>query len=218
MKVINQYQRFSKEEIELRAMDVLTRVNEKRKRPLKWPLDAGHVAEALGLDMDCGYIPPDEKGAIAAMILPTERKIIMNEKSLELPKGFEESSIAHEIGHWELHIDQKAVSCVEEEQKRGVEIAVEPFLCRNISSQKGIEWQAQYFAGCLLMPKFKLEELRKGRDLTNWKHLYAMQDELGVTISNLTNRLKNLGWIYIPKDSKKIYLGVPGTNGQKNWS
>lgn len=213
MKVINQYQFLSKEEIELRAMDVLTRVNKKRKRPLKWPIDAGHVAEALGLDMDCGYIEPDEKGAIAAMILPTERKIIMNEKSLELPKGFEESSIAHEIGHWELHIDRNAVSCVEEEQKRGIEIDVEPFLCRSISSQKGIEWQAQYFAGCLLMPSFKLEEVRRGRDLSNWKHLYAMRDELGVTISNLTNRLQDLRWIYIPKGSKQIYLGDTGTNG-----
>ena len=213
MKVINQYQIFSKEEIELRAMDVLARVNKKRKRPLKWPIDAGHVAEALGLDMDCGYIPPDEKGAIAAMILPTERKIIMNEKSLELPKGFEESSIAHEIGHWELHIDQKAVSRLEEEQKRGVESAVEPFLCRSISSQQGIEWQAQYFAGCLLMPRFKLEEVRRGRDLTKWKHLYAMRDELGVTISNLTNRLQDLRWIYIPKGTNQIYLGDTGTKG-----
>jgi len=213
LKVINQYQIFSKEEIELRAMDVLARVNKKRKRPLKWPIDAGHVAEALGLDMDCGYIPPDEKGAIAAMILPTERKIIMNEKSLELPKGFEESSIAHEIGHWELHIDQKAVSRLEEEQKRGVESAVEPFLCRSISSQQGIEWQAQYFAGCLLMPRFKLEEVRRGRDLTKWKHLYAMRDELGVTISNLTNRLQDLRWIYIPKGTNQIYLGDTGTKG-----
>jgi predicted SprT family Zn-dependent metalloprotease len=211
LKVINQYQIFSKQEIELRAMDVLARVNKKRKRPLKWPIDAGHVAEALGLDMDCGYIEPDEKGAIAAMILPTERKIIMNEKTLELPKGFEESSIAHEIGHWELHIDQKAVSRLEEEQKRGVESAVEPFLCRSISSQQGIEWQAQYFASCLLMPKFKLEEVRRGRDLTKWKHLYAMRDELGVTISNLTNRLQDLRWIYIPKGSKQIYLGDTGT-------
>jgi len=215
LKVINQYQKLSKEEIELRAMDVITRVNQKRKRPLKWPIDAGHVAEALGLDMDCGYIPPDEKGAIAAMILPTERKIIMNEKSLELPKGFEESSIAHEIGHWELHIDQNAVSNFVELRDCGTETTVEPFLCRNVSSQKGIEWQAQYFAGCLLMPQFKLEDVRRGRDLTNWRHLYAMKDELGVTISNLSNRLQDLSWIYIPKGSKQIYPGKAAHSREK---
>lgn len=57
------------------------------------------------------------------------------------------------------------------------------------------------------MPQFKLEEVRRGRDLTNWRHLYAIREELGVTISNLTTRLKDLGWIYIPLGSKQIYPG-----------
>jgi Zn-dependent peptidase ImmA (M78 family) len=205
----------SKQAIECRAADILMRVESKRKRSLKWPIDAGHVAEALGLDMDCGDIPPDEQGAIAAMILPTERKIVMNENNRELPKGFEESSIAHEIGHWELHIDQNAVSSFVELQDCGIEITVEPFLCRSVNTQQGIEWQAQYFAGCLLMPQFKLQEVRKGRDLTKWRHLYAMRDELGVTISNLTNRLQDLGWIYIPKDSKQIYPGKAVSSREK---
>ncbi|NHC33652.1 ImmA/IrrE family metallo-endopeptidase [Scytonema millei] len=211
MKVIKPYQSISKKEIEHRALDVLQRVQAKRKRPLKFPLDAGHMAESLGLDMDCGEIAPDEQGAIAAMILPTERKIIMNESSLNLPKGFEESSIAHEIGHWELHIDKNAISKFVELQDSGVETAVEPFLCRSVNAQQGIEKQAQYFASCLLMPQFKIEDVKRGRDLTKWKHLYAMKDELGVTISNLTHRLQDLGLIYIPKDSKQIYLGKAGS-------
>ncbi|MGL4617838.1 ImmA/IrrE family metallo-endopeptidase [Chroococcidiopsis sp.] len=207
MKVIKPYQSMSKDEIEHRAMDVLQRVQAKRKRPLKFPLDAGHLAESLGLDMDCGEIAPDEQGAIAAMILPTERKIIMNESSLNLPRGFEESSIAHEIGHWELHIDQNAISKFVELQDSGVETNVEPFLCRSVNTQQGIERQAQYFASCLLMPLFKIEDVKRGRDLTKWRHLYAMKDELGVTISHLTYRLQVLGLIYIPKDSKQIYPG-----------
>jgi Zn-dependent peptidase ImmA (M78 family) len=149
------------------------------------------------------------------MILPTEGKIVMNENNQELPKGFEESSIAHEIGHWELHIDQNAVSNFVELRDCGTETTVEPFLCRNVSSQKGIEWQAQYFAGCLLMPQFKLEDVRRGRDLTNWRHLYAMKDELGVTISNLSNRLQDLSWIYIPKGSKQIYPGKAAHSREK---
>ncbi|MEH1798185.1 MAG: Zn peptidase [Nostoc sp.] len=213
MKVIKPYCFLSKEEIERQAVDVLMRVQAKRKRPLKWPIDAGHLAETLDLDMDCGYIPADEQGAIAAMILPIERKIVMNENNLDFPKGFEESSIAHEIGHWELHIDKNAVFQFVEKREIGIEIPVEPFLCRSVSSQKGIEWQAQYFAGCLLMPIFKLEQVQKGRDLTKWRHLYAMREELGVTISNLTNRLQDLGWINIPKGSKQIYPGKAAPNG-----
>lgn len=105
-----------------------------------------------------------------------------------------------------------------------MEEAVKLFLCRsagdkvnqvNVKSQLDkIEWQAQYFASCLLMPRYKLEEKRRGRDLTRWSHLYAMQEELGVTISNLKNRLQDLGWIYIPKGSKQIYPGKTAPNGQ----
>ncbi|MFB2967673.1 ImmA/IrrE family metallo-endopeptidase [Aerosakkonema sp. BLCC-F183] len=217
LKVIKPPRYIPKHEIEHLAVDVLMRVQAKRKRPLKWPLDAGHVAEALGLDMDCGHIPPDPDGAIAAMIVPVEHKIIMNENILELPKGFEESSIAHEIGHWEIHIDQNAVSKAVDLRNRGIETTVEPFLCRSVSTQQGIEWQAQYFAGCLLMPIFKLEEVLRGRNLTNWRHLYAMAEDLGVTISNLKHRLKSLGWINTTGDSRQIYLGsaAPSRNKSK---
>ncbi len=196
MSVIKPYQHLSEQEIEAQALNVLKRVQEKRTRPLRWPLEAGCIAETLGLDMDCGNIPPDEQGEIAAMILPTERKIILNERSVAKPKGFEESCIAHEIGHWELHINHNQLH----QQK-------DAFLCRGIGNVQGIEWQAQYFAGCLLMPRFKLEEVKKGRDLTKWSHLYAIKEELGVTISNLTNRLQKLKWISIPNGSKQIYRG-----------
>ena len=207
MNVIKQARFIPKEEIEAKAIKVLRFVQTQRKRSLKWPIDPGHIAEYLGLDMDCGYISPDDDGEIAAMIIPTERKIIMNERSLELPPGFEESSIAHEIGHWELHIDKYAISNLQKQGNSQLEASVEPFLCRSSYTQNKIEWQAQYFASCFLMPKFKLQEVLRGRYLTNWKHLYAMKDEFGVTISNLTNRLQGLGWIDIPKGSKQIYLG-----------
>ncbi|HEY9695642.1 MAG TPA: ImmA/IrrE family metallo-endopeptidase [Oculatellaceae cyanobacterium] len=212
MKVIKPCCYISRAEIESKAVNVLTRVQAKLTRSLKWPIDAGFIAEHLGLDMDCGYIPPDEQGAIAAMIMPTESRIVINENSLKLAKGFEASSIAHEIGHWELHINQNAVAQVKKLQNRGLETSIEPFLCRSLSSKQGIEWQAQYFSGCLLMPQFKLQEECRGRNLTNWKHLYAMKDEFGVTISNLTTRLQSLGMIYIPENSKQIYPGdvAPG--------
>lgn len=41
-----------------------------------------------------------------------------------------------------------------------------------------------------------------------------MRTDLEVTISNLTNRLQDLGWIYIPKGSKQIYPGQVVTDGQ----
>ncbi len=144
---------------------------------------------------------------IAARILPLERLIEINEDILKLPKGFEASTVAHEIGHWVLHINSEEINKFLKHLEQGLEISTEPFLCRNSGTLYGIERQAQYFSSCLMMPKYKLEEAKKGRNLTNWQHLYAIKDELGVTISNLTNRLKCLDWIILTQSSKQIYLG-----------
>lgn len=182
---------------------------------LTWPLDPTQVAEFLELDTEIINLPYDEENAIAAMIWPIEGKILINEHNDNLPKGFQESSIAHEIGHWELHIDKKQVEEYRKKRNLGLEINTPPPLNRiyKPKEQENIEWQAQYFASCLLMPQYILKEKFKARDLTKWSHLYAMRDELGVTISNLTNRLQDLRWIYIPKGSQQIYKGKAFPNG-----
>ena len=92
------------------------------------------------------------------------------------------------------------------------------FLCRSLDEGKvkvrhentpedWREWQAQYFASCLLMPVNKLEEVRQGRNLTNWQHLKAISDELGVTNSNLCNRLQDLEYIQKVANSNRLYPG-----------
>ena len=93
-------------------------------------------------------------------------------------------------------------------KNRGIHVKVDPLLCRNDDrSIAGIEWQAQYFATCLLMPQYILIEKQIGKDLTRWPDLYQIAEELGVSISNLVHRLKDLDWIYIQEGSRKIYLG-----------
>lgn len=225
MNLFKPYQFYTKEEIERKANDVF-KIMEKENFPPSWPFDATRAADALEINVEWCDIPPDDEGAIAAKILPLERKIEINEDILKLPKGFDQSTIAHEIGHWVLHVNQDEADGVVKqlELNLGMEEAVKLFLCRSagdkvnqiiVKSQLDkIEWQAQYFSSCLLMPRYKLEEERRGRDLTKWPHLYAIQKDLGVTISNLTNRLQDLGWIYIPKGSKQIYPGNTAPNGQ----
>lgn len=217
MSIIKPYRPIPDSEIEAKAFDILRRMQETPKYTPKWPLDATRVAEFLGLDVVWDRIPPDAEGQIAARILPLEHLIEINENILELPKGFEESTVAHELGHWELHIDQKAAGSFEERLQQGFEIDMQPFLCRAVSGQlQKMEKQAQLFASYLLMPQYILEEMQVGRDLTRWHHLYAMQKDLGVTISNLTNRLKQLGWIILHPGDKTIYLGkaAPSRNNR----
>ncbi len=212
MSIIKPYRPIPDSEIEAKASDILRRMQETPKYTPKWPLDATRVAEFLGLDVVWDRIQPDAEGQIAARILPLEHLIEINEDILELPKGFEESTVAHELGHWELHIDQKAAGEFKERIEQGMEINMQPFLCRGVSGQlQKIERQAQRFASYLLMPRYILEQMQVGKDLTRWPHLYAMQKDLGVTISNLTNRLQQLDWIKITPGCKTIYrsAGAP---------
>lgn len=171
------------------------------------------IADSLELNIMWESIPADSIGKIAAMIFPTKQMIVINSNVSEFEEknGFRQSTIAHEIGHWTLHINQQAVEKYIDRDESITKVKKQPqlFLCRSIQSAQAskIEWQAQYFAGCLLMPEYKLDEARRNRDLTKWGHLYAMRDELGVTISNLTVRLKDLGWIVVNDSTKQIYPG-----------
>ncbi|MEH1811924.1 MAG: ImmA/IrrE family metallo-endopeptidase [Nostoc sp.] len=210
MSIIKQYRYIPDREIEARANNILKRMQETPKYFPKWPLDATRVAEFLGLNVVWDRIPPDAEGQIAARILPLEHLIEINEDILKLPKGFEESTLAHELGHWELHIDQKTAGQFEELMKQSgkSEIDMQPFLCRAVSGQlQKMELQAQHFASYLLMPHSILEQMAIERDLTKWSHLYAMQKDLGVTITNLKVRLVRLNWIILPPGDKTIYLG-----------
>lgn len=197
-----------KEVIEQVALNNLNRVEATRKRPLKGNCVAEAVADYLEIGIVWESIPPDNEGYIAAMIFPLQKEIIINDQIPGLEGGFGQSTIAHEIGHWLLHIDHNALAVFKQRMTPEIEMTIiKPFLCRSSNTQQKIEWQAQYFASCLLMPFYKLEEARRGRDLTTLSHLYAMADEFGVTISNLKNRLKGLGWINYSQHSKQIYRG-----------
>ncbi len=204
MSVFRPFQFISKLDIEARALDIWLKMAESGDR-VELPVDASVIAEFLDLDIVWDAIPEDEEGAIAARILPLEKLIEINENIPQLRGGFGESTIAHEIGHWILHIDTKKVESYIRLKRKGVDVRVQPFLCRSSNLAK-IEWQAQYFAGCLLMPQHILTELQQNKDLTKWQHLYKMAEELGVTISNLTTRLQDLGWISLDAETRKIYL------------
>lgn len=207
MRVFKPFRFIDKQEIEAKATDILRRMQHSPNFAPAWPLDASRVAEFLGLDVVWDSIPDDEQGKIAARILPLDRLIEINEDIPSLRGGFGESTIAHEIGHWVLHIDSVAVSRAIRLQRKGKNISIAPLLCRNDRGIQSIEWQAQYFAGCLLMPRSILVEKQRGRNLTQWRQLYEMAAELGVTISNLTHRLQDLGWIRIPNGSRQIFPG-----------
>jgi hypothetical protein len=75
------------------------------------------------------------------------RQICINERLLEQSsEGRLIFTCAHEIGHWVLH---RQYAEVQTRQASNHEVIV----CRTRNARERIEWQADYFAGCLLVPQ-----------------------------------------------------------------
>jgi Zn-dependent peptidase ImmA (M78 family) len=152
------------------------------------------VADYLDLSIVWEDFDTVRDGIIAAKIYPTRGEIYINNAfpAIRDNSGLYQSTLAHEIGHWLLHIEQDAsespIAGVHSIQVGILDRASPPqgdrslpeevFLCRSLAGDKTRvvnqrtpeewrEWQAQYFASCLLMPLDKLEEVRWGRNLTN---------------------------------------------------
>lgn len=139
MSLFKPFRFIDKPKIERKATEILKQMHATPGYPPQWPLDASRVAEFLGLDIVWDSIPDDEQGAIAARILPLEHLIEINENVPTLRGGFGESTIAHEVGHWVLHIDLPAVERFLELQQQGSPVEVEPLLCRSAKSLRGMD-------------------------------------------------------------------------------
>ena len=105
MEVIKPYRYYSKGNLELIATKLRVEVEKSRKRRIPAESIAETIADYLELNIMWESLPSDNQGKIAAMIIPTKKLIFINEDIDALKGGFGQSTIAHEIGHWMLHID-----------------------------------------------------------------------------------------------------------------
>lgn len=220
MGVLKPYQQLSKRQIEQQADKILAQMQSTKFTPKKWSNLAERTADFFDIGIEWESFDPQQYGIIAAKIYPTERRVELNRdfQALHTNEGLYQSTVAHEVGHWVLHINQDEVdgAIVQAELPLATAIERQIFLCRTVDEQAIYqnakqtqndwrEWQAQYFASCLLMPRFKVEEIRKGRNLLNWGHLNAIKEELGVSKRNLVHRLKDLG--LIEESNNRLYPG-----------
>ena len=115
-------------------------VEEILERHLQLRLCYEDLEETLGI--------PDVLGATYV----TARKICVNERLFEdSGEGRLVFTAAHEVGHWVLH------RRFADEQRRTLRQA-ETIVCRSRDAKEPIEWQADYFAACLLMPEQPLRD------------------------------------------------------------
>lgn len=100
-------------------------------------LGLGFVDLRAELDMD------DVLGATYI----NQRRICVDNSLLDCPsEGRLCFTFAHETGHWVLHRSLINTACRSYHQNGMI-------FCRIKDAQKAIEWQADYFASCLLMPE-----------------------------------------------------------------
>jgi len=144
----------SKEEIAQKAMDLLEVFQTMAGYMVKPPVPVEDIIErSLGLrliyeDLEKVFGSKDVLGATYV-----ESKIIcINERLFEhSSEGRLVFTCAHEAGHWVLHRRYVDV-------EGGDNSKDEAIVCRPRDAKAPIEWQADYFAACLLMPEKEIRE------------------------------------------------------------
>ena len=144
----------SKEEIDRKATDLLEAFQTMAGYMVKPPVPVEDIIErSLGLrliyeDLEKVFGSKDVLGATYV-----ESKIIcINERLFEhSSEGRLVFTCAHEAGHWVLHRRYM-------DAEGGDNSKDEAIVCRPRDAKAPIEWQADYFAACLLMPEKEIRE------------------------------------------------------------
>lgn len=144
------------EEIENASLKLIAQYERKFGAVIKPPIPVEEILEAhleLGFDFEdlAGAFGVDD---VLGATWIQERRVAVDQSldPLEYPakEGRYRFTVAHELGHWELHrhyflADAAQLSLFDEEPKP-------PIVCRTSSRKDPMEWQADHFAGYLLMP------------------------------------------------------------------
>jgi Zn-dependent peptidase ImmA (M78 family) len=220
MKINPSVSFISKNAIEASAYGLLERYGREIEPITELPIPVERIADfMLHLSLDWGPIADNEEHPVLAFIDPEGHRIRINERHLQRFQaypGMLEFTLAHEIGHHELHLLQNGVEQLEMDftfdglpftnddaavlARSGV--SSKGYLCRETGSQKDArEAQADRFAGYLLLPEHLLLPAIEGVNLLNWTSLYRLRDRFAVSISALTIRLSALGLLYIADKS-----------------
>ena len=168
--------------------------------PVEWI--AEHV---LDLRIVWDALATNAAAPVLGALDPIRGEIVLNEREARRFKAFpglEAFTLAHEIGHWLLHVPrayrrQPMLSGMARMQMPGCGGAGRATAER--------EQQADRFAALLLMPARLLLPRCAGLDLTRFPARYRLRDEFGVSISAMNLRLKALGYGWF--NARDEYVG-----------
>ncbi|MEG3637684.1 ImmA/IrrE family metallo-endopeptidase [Magnetococcus sp. PR-3] len=151
-----------KADIEAAANELLMSYHYKFGMEEAPPVPVEEILESLlGLALEFDDLDAllDKEGVLGATWVD-ERRVVINERldPTEDPsvEGRYRFTVAHELGHWELH------------RHLNFDDDGQAILCRSKSKRDPMEWQADCFAGYLLMPK--------GDVLRSWEEVFGTHD------------------------------------------
>jgi Zn-dependent peptidase ImmA (M78 family) len=137
-----------KEDIANKALEALTGYQAMVGSPITPPIPVEDMIEQyLGLKLSFENLDQELGEGVLGATYVKSRWICVNETLLgDKREGRLVFTCAHEVGHWVLHRH-----LVELAERNGS--TREGILCRSVNARQPIEWQADYFAACLLMPE-----------------------------------------------------------------
>lgn len=189
----------SKASLEEQANALLERYGREIEPIIRTPVPVEKIADfLLELNLEWLDIADTEAAPILAYLDPGSKTIRLNERRLahfEQYPGSYEFTLAHEIGHYQLHM-------------LGGELPPGQFyLCRDPQTGKDWrEWQAERFASFLLLPLSLLQPAVAGVNFDNWPALYRLRDQFKVSITALRIRLEELDYLYVTAEGR-LYPG-----------
>lgn len=192
------------------ANELLERYGRDIEPIYKPPVPVEKIADfLLELNLEWRDIPDTEAEPILAYLDPGSKTIRLNERRLaffEQYPGTYQYTLAHEIGHYQLHL-------------LGDTRPDQAYVCRFQGIPKDRrEWQAERFASYLLMPESLLLPAIEEIDLYRWPTLYRLRDQFQVSITALTIRLEELGYLYVTTNGRLYPSQTEAIDGQRQES
>lgn len=193
--------------IEKRAFDLLLKYSKNFNWQISFPIPIEMIIEKqLEYTLDTFK---DDKNILGA-IDQVNKIIYTNENTMphfdRYPGSFE-FTLAHEVGHWDLHCDYN------NNQLRIMNKPVS-MICR-AGAKDYREMQANKYAAAILMPENLVRETLKNVDFYNWQALYRLVEDWHVSITALKNRLEKLKLLYYDEESKIFYKDKTVPSGQQ---
>lgn len=225
-------------QIEQIAEQRLSEFQHKLGRPLSFPIDIELFGDlVLGLSMLWEEIEEMPGEEVLAGLRASDRLIVMNERrkdEMEQKPGRRRLTQGHEMGHWDLFVDISKLDHPElfDAAASGV------FAYRSatggqvqilLSSEQGRDILRQInaradspdearsvnrYAASILMPRSVFVEKARRMDRTQWRNLYDLAAQFGVTISALRVRLEQFNLLYVDQATNRLYPSREEAHGQ----